>query len=77
MISDVAQFMKTSRGHPMLVDPRGFYYNKHTNDKKDTSKVFWRCQRRGKNVKCRARLVTNGFLITKYINEHDHKPPES
>ena len=65
--------MKTRKGRPMLIDKNGFYYYKHKNSEKDSSKVFWRCQKKDK--KCLARATTDGFYIIRYLNEHNHPSP--
>ena len=75
MISDVAQFIKSSKGGPILVDKEGYIYYKAKNSKADPNKIFWRCQKKNypKHL-CPARATTNGFHIVKYLNEHNHKP---
>ena len=75
LISDEVQFMKTRKGQPMLIDKNGFYYYKHKNSQKDSSKVFWRCQKKDHPHKCLARATTDGFYIIKYLNEHNHPGP--
>ena len=72
LISDEVHFIKSSKGHPILVDKRGYYYYKANNSLTKQSQVTWRCQR--KNQKCYARAVTDGWYIIKYKNEHNHSP---
>ena len=75
LISDEAQFIKGSKGGPILVDKAGYIYYKAKNSKSDSKKIFWRCHRkRHQKYFCSARATTVGFHIVKYLNEHDHKP---
>ena len=71
-----AQFIKSEKGHPMLVDKSGYSYYKAKNSKKDSSKIFWRCTRHHKS-KCPGRATTAGFRIIKYMYVHDHPPFET
>ena len=75
LISDEVQFIKSSKGQPMLVDKRGYCYYKANNSSSQQSKVIWRCQK--KNQKCYARATTDGFYIVKYHKEHNHFPFEN
>ena len=71
-VLDVAQFMRSSKGHPQLVDKAGFIYNKHRTNKDGL--IFWSC-RDFKRSDCRARVHTKGFHIIKYQKEHSHDQP--
>ena len=76
LIADVAQFTKSNKGRPMLVDPEGFYYYRHFASQSNPSKVFWRCQNKDrKDNQCSARATTDGFLIIKYLHVHNHTAP--
>ena len=68
---DKAQFTKGQRGHPILIDGRGFQYLKHKNSKINNSTIFWRCQK-SRSLKCPARATTDGFHIIRYLNDHNH-----
>ena len=71
LIPDKAQFTKSSRGKPALVDERGFIYHKHKNSKIHSSKIYWSCEK-SRRQKCPARATTDGFYIIRYLNDHNH-----
>ena len=71
---DVAQFIKSTKGHAQLVDKAGNIYNRHKTNSSQTV-IYWRCTQHKKST-CFGRVQTQGFFITKYVNKHSHPPPE-
>ena len=74
-IQDEAQFIKSNRGRPILVDKDGYCYYKSKNSNVHKSRIIWACQRH-RQYNCPARATTEGFHIVKYLHKHDHQKPD-
>ena len=72
---DIAQFVRSHKGHPQLLDNRGYTYFKtsdYTSKRNPNSvKTYWECVRRPR-FHCPARAITEGGNIIKYVHEHIH-----
>ena len=76
---EFAQFIRSRKGNPHLLDSRGYTYFK-TSDYASkripgSFKTYWECVSRPK-FQCPARAITQGAHIIKRVNEHSHLPHE-
>lgn len=74
---DIAQFVRSHKGHPQLLDSRGYTYFKTSDYTSRTNpssvKTYWECVRRPK-YQCPARAITEGGYIIKSVHGHIHEP---
>ena len=75
-VQDKAQFLKSTRDRPMLLDKAGYCYYKGKSSTIHLSRITWACTRH-REFKCPARCTTDGFHIVKYLHKHDHSPPDN
>ena len=71
---EVARFITSAHGNPMLVDSEGKTYTKRTTYKKNSSekeKTHWKCSKY-QSLKCSARATTEGNYVVKCVGEHNH-----
>ena len=77
MYLEVAQFIRSYRGNPHLLDSRGYRYFKTSDytSKRNPGQVksYWECCARAK-LQCEARAVTDRGYITNYVKDHNHMP---
>jgi hypothetical protein len=70
-IEDVKGYAISNRKKPMLVDQRDYVYTT-ARFSKNSSTVYWRCQKSG----CNARAASLHKKITSLSGRHDHCTPE-
>ena len=65
---EMARFITSAHGNPMLVDSERKTYQKHVSKNGIT---HWRCSKY-KSMKCHARATTEGNYVIKSVGQHNH-----
>ena len=65
---EMARFVTSSHGNPMLVDSEGRTFQKNTSR---NGQISWKCSKY-KSLKCLARAKTQGNYILETVGEHNH-----
>ena len=74
-IEDVKGYTTSSHKKPMLVDQRGYVYQRIMVSKK-SPRAYWGCEkRRQKLLPCSAKVVTLHNKIISMKGTHNHSPP--
>jgi hypothetical protein len=71
---EMARFITSAHGNPMLVDSEGKTYTKRATYKKnssETEKTHWKCSKY-QSLKCSARAIAEGNYIVKWVGKHNH-----
>ena len=79
--SELARFVESKNGNPLLVDKKGHVFQTvRTNV--DGTRIYWKC-REYKRVKkhkgdkpCHAKAVTKGIHVLQWTEEHNHEVVE-
>ena len=67
--TEVARFVESHRGNPMLLDKDGYVFNVN---RKRGRKIYWIC-RETKLHTCRCSAITIGINVAKWKGEHNHE----
>ena len=73
-IIEMARFIASAHGNPMLVDSEGKTYTKRATYKKNSSeeeKTHWKCSKY-QSLKCSARAIAEGNYVVKWVGQHNH-----
>ena len=73
-IIEMARFIASAHGNPMLVDSEGKTYTKRATYKKNSSeeeKTHWKCSKY-QSLKCSARAIAEGNYVVKWVGDHNH-----
>jgi hypothetical protein len=65
---EMARFITSSHGNPMLVDSEGRTFQKNTSR---NGQISWKCSKY-KSLKCLARAKTEGNYVLESAGEHNH-----
>ena len=71
---EMARFITSAHGNPMLVDSEGKTYTKRATYKKNSSeeeKTHWKCSKY-QSLHCSARAIAEGNYVVKWVGEHNH-----
>ena len=71
---EMARFIASAHGNPMLVDSEGKTYTKRATYKKNSSeeeKTHWKCSKY-QSLKCSARAIAEGNYVVKWVGQHNH-----
>ena len=66
---EMASFIASENGRPMLVDSEGRPYQKTTTCR--NGKTYWKCPKY-KSLECPARATSEGNYVTSSVGKHNH-----
>ena len=75
--SELARFVESQMGNPLLVDKEGHVFNTIRRNV-DGTNIFWTCResRRNKANPCPAKAKTKGIYVVRWTKEHNHEVVE-